>query len=261
MKENNNFFEAVSKITNVENNNKTEIYKIYEKLYVLINEKLKTILSKIWDDDKWSLKNSVDCVITEIEMFMRYPFIYNKICIGILDNRNKKINNYLLSLSVEDDYFAYMQQRIIPTIIYNDKNINKILVTNNSGNIVKLSIKELKYFLELNKKLKFDKLAKSCAITAKLNSDNICYINLPQQNSYNFSNDDMEFTTNIRQQNCLENCRESLMNALVSARNRELQDLISIDLKSSLLFLDEITGEVITDEILNNIFEHFCIGK
>ena len=79
--------------------------------------------------------------------------------------------------------------------------------------------------------------------------------------SYNFSNEDMEFTTNIRQQNCIESCRESLMNALVSARNHELQDLISIDLKSSLLFLDEITGEVITDEILNNIFEHFCIGK
>ena len=79
--------------------------------------------------------------------------------------------------------------------------------------------------------------------------------------SYNFSNEDMEFTTNIRQQNCLESCRASLMNALVSARNHELQDLISIDLKSSLLFLDEITGEVITDEILNNIFEHFCIGK
>ena len=79
--------------------------------------------------------------------------------------------------------------------------------------------------------------------------------------SYNFSNEDMEFTTNTRQQNCLENCREALMNALVSARNQEIQDLISIDLKSSLLFLDEITGEVITDEILNNIFEHFCIGK
>lgn len=79
--------------------------------------------------------------------------------------------------------------------------------------------------------------------------------------SYNFSNEDMEFTTNVRQQNCLENCREAIMNALVSARNQELQDLISIDLKSGLLFLDEITGEVITDEILNNIFEHFCIGK
>ncbi len=79
--------------------------------------------------------------------------------------------------------------------------------------------------------------------------------------SHNYSNEDMEFTTNARQQNCLEKCREALMNALVSASNQELQDLISIDLKSSLLFLDEITGEVITDEILNNIFEHFCIGK
>ena len=79
--------------------------------------------------------------------------------------------------------------------------------------------------------------------------------------SHNYSNEDMEFTTNTRQQNCLENCREALMNALVSASNYELQDLISIDLKSALLFLDEITGEVITDEILNNIFEHFCIGK
>ena len=34
----------------------------------------------------------------------------------------------------------------------------------------------------------------------------------------------------------------------------ELQDLISIDVKSALLFLDEITGEVITDDILKNIF-------
>ena len=43
--------------------------------------------------------------------------------------------------------------------------------------------------------------------------------------------------------------------------NHQLQDMIYIDLKSALLSLDEITGEVITDEILNNIFDHFCIGK
>lgn len=79
--------------------------------------------------------------------------------------------------------------------------------------------------------------------------------------TYNFSLEDTEFITNTRQQTCLQNCRESLIQALEAARNNELQDLISIDLKSALLFLDEITGEVITDEILNNIFDHFCIGK
>ena len=79
--------------------------------------------------------------------------------------------------------------------------------------------------------------------------------------SYNFSLEDTEFVTNKRQQDCLERCRESLVQALEAAKIHQLQDLISIDLKSALLFLDEITGEVITDEILNNIFDHFCIGK
>lgn len=77
----------------------------------------------------------------------------------------------------------------------------------------------------------------------------------------NFSSDDTEFITNKRQQDCLGKCRESLTNALNAAKINELQDLISIDLKSALLYLDEITGEVITDEILENIFSHFCIGK
>ena len=79
--------------------------------------------------------------------------------------------------------------------------------------------------------------------------------------SYNFSLDDTEFITNNRQQDCLVKCKESLTQALEAAKIHQLQDLISIDLKSALLFLDEITGEVITDDILNNIFDHFCIGK
>ncbi len=78
---------------------------------------------------------------------------------------------------------------------------------------------------------------------------------------YNFSSEDTEFITNKRQQDCLVKCKESLTQALNAAKIGELQDLISIDLKSALLFLDEITGEVITDEILENIFSHFCIGK
>lgn len=82
-----------------------------------------------------------------------------------------------------------------------------------------------------------------------------------KQLCYNFSSEDTEFITNSRQQDCLKKCKESLLLALQTANNHDLQDLISIDLKSALLCLDEITGEVITDEILNNIFDHFCIGK
>jgi len=72
---------------------------------------------------------------------------------------------------------------------------------------------------------------------------------------------EIEFITNKRQQKSLEETKNSLINALIAAENNEIQDLISIDIKSALMFISEVSGEVITDDILNNIFDNFCIGK
>lgn len=73
--------------------------------------------------------------------------------------------------------------------------------------------------------------------------------------------DNLEFVTNSRQQVCLARAKTALEQSLLGAQLKELQDLISIDVKSAILALDEITGELITDDILNNIFDNFCIGK
>ncbi|OGI00735.1 MAG: tRNA uridine-5-carboxymethylaminomethyl(34) synthesis GTPase MnmE [Candidatus Melainabacteria bacterium GWF2_37_15] len=70
-----------------------------------------------------------------------------------------------------------------------------------------------------------------------------------------------DFCTNLRQQACLKECKESLEKALEGCENCDPQDLISIDLKSALISLGEITGEVVSEEILDNIFSSFCIGK
>lgn len=70
-----------------------------------------------------------------------------------------------------------------------------------------------------------------------------------------------EFSTNIRQQECLIKAKKSLLQALESVKNKEIQDFIAIDLKAALISLGEITGEVISDKIINNIFSNFCIGK
>lgn len=70
-----------------------------------------------------------------------------------------------------------------------------------------------------------------------------------------------DFTTNQRQQESLKNASCFLNNAISASRACELQDLILIDVKSALISLGEITGEVVNDEILNGIFDKFCIGK
>jgi tRNA modification GTPase len=38
-------------------------------------------------------------------------------------------------------------------------------------------------------------------------------------------------------------------------------DLVSIDIKAALEALGEITGDNITEEIIDRIFHDFCIGK
>lgn len=69
------------------------------------------------------------------------------------------------------------------------------------------------------------------------------------------------FLTNQRHQDALRKALEHIQNAKTAAEREELQDLISIDIKSALISLDEISGECITDEVLDHIFEAFCIGK
>ncbi len=85
--------------------------------------------------------------------------------------------------------------------------------------------------------------------------------NLIYKNAIDTDVDNYDFTTNQRQQESLNRALQYLNNALNGAKNRELQDLILIDIKSALISLGEITGEVVNDEILNGIFEKFCIGK
>lgn len=132
-------------------------------------------------------------------------------------------------------------------------------------NIIYESIKEKKHIVIANKTdLGINNnslLLNQCKISA-LTKDGLDELKERIKNIIiDFSVEDMEFTINQRQQNCLIRCSEYMNNALSAAKNMELQDMIYIDLKSALLSLDEITGEVITDDILNNIFDHFCIGK
>jgi tRNA modification GTPase len=67
--------------------------------------------------------------------------------------------------------------------------------------------------------------------------------------------------TNLRHRLCLERVNDALRDAARTIDDRMSGEYISVDLRNAMHHLGEITGEVTNDEILNNIFGKFCIGK
>ena len=68
-------------------------------------------------------------------------------------------------------------------------------------------------------------------------------------------------TQNARQQDLLEKALQSLEDALEGARQHLPYDCLTIDLTQTLHDLGEITGEDVPDEIIDEIFAQFCVGK
>ncbi len=68
--------------------------------------------------------------------------------------------------------------------------------------------------------------------------------------------------TNVRHRNALTRCFEALERAREQILARPMMgDLLAADLRYALRALGEILGETTPEEILNGIFETFCIGK
>ena len=69
------------------------------------------------------------------------------------------------------------------------------------------------------------------------------------------------FVQNVRHEKLLSTTRESLNDALIAAEKHIPYDCIVIDLRNAIDQLGAITGETVQDEIINEIFARFCLGK
>ncbi len=65
----------------------------------------------------------------------------------------------------------------------------------------------------------------------------------------------------MRHVDCLERANASLEQALTALKRQEALEMISIDLRESIHALGEITGDSLEADIIDRIFEDFCLGK
>lgn len=67
--------------------------------------------------------------------------------------------------------------------------------------------------------------------------------------------------TNIRHLEALQKTEIALQSVLSGIDHPVTSDFLAMDIKQALYYLGEITGQVTTDDLLDNIFSKFCIGK
>ena len=72
---------------------------------------------------------------------------------------------------------------------------------------------------------------------------------------------DTTLVTNQRHAQALSDARTSLLRVREGLASGLPTDLAAQDIREAIYHLGSIVGEISTDEVLGNIFAHFCIGK
>lgn len=67
--------------------------------------------------------------------------------------------------------------------------------------------------------------------------------------------------TNARHENLLREAEQALAEAAAMTRNGEPLELIEVEVRSGYDLLGEIIGETVAEDIINEVFARFCLGK
>ncbi len=133
------------------------------------------------------------------------------------------------------------------------KNKNSIIVLNKSDlKDKKIDIKELKNY---NKKI-IEISAKERSGIEKIYEEISNIFNLNE-----IAKSGEIIVSNKRHQRLIQNARKSVLNAQKTVEENLPIDIISTDIKQIVEELGKITGETVTEDVLNEIFSRFCLGK
>ena len=67
--------------------------------------------------------------------------------------------------------------------------------------------------------------------------------------------------TNVRHKNQIDKAVKSINEAINVAKEKQTEDILAIYIKQTLEDLGEITGDNVSEDIINEIFSKFCLGK
>ena len=144
-----------------------------------------------------------------------------------------------------------------------NEDLEILSLVKNKNVIILLNKSDLKSVLQENDE-RFTKITNRILRISALNKDGIeeLYKSISEMFHLNEINLDNEILiTNIRHKNIISKAIDNVSKAEEALEMNMPVDIITIYIKEILEDLGEITGDVVTEDVINEIFSKFCLGK
>lgn len=243
----------------------------------IIKEGIKTIIIGRPNVGKSSLLNSLldeeKAIVTDIAGTTRDivegQILIDGILLNLIDTAGiRKTDDIVEKIGVEKSYNLIDKANLIIYMLNNNEEINieDIEILNR--------IKDKNYIIIINKmdldnKLNIEKLS------SIINQDNVIMMCINQNigidnlkekikdmfNLEMIETEDYNFLTNARSISILKETLIFISNIYIGIENNMPIDMVEIDIKKVWELLGEIIGETYQDELINQLFSQFCLGK
>ena len=220
-----------------------------------------SILNKFLDEDK--------AIVTDIAGTTRDivegQVMLDNIIINIIDTAGiRETEDKVEKIGVEKSLSLIEQADLIIVVLNSNEKLTKedlelLEKTKNKNTIVVLNKNDLERKIELEKVKEYNLVS--------TNTNNIEGIdNLKDKikemfNLEQISTKDYNYLTNVRQISLAKNAYQKLIDVENALKENLPVDMIEIDLRDCFDILGEIIGKTYSDEIIDNLFERFCVGK
>lgn len=220
-----------------------------------------SILNKFLDEDK--------AIVTDIEGTTRDivegQIILNNISLNIIDTAGiRNTNDKVEKIGVEKSLSLIDDADLVIVVL----NGNCKLTDDDKGILSKVKNKNSIIAInknDLEQKIEKDELLGYNVVSTNTNTidgiDSLKNKIIELFNLDKIKTKDYNYLTNIRQITKAHEAYLKLIDVEAGINNNLPIDMIEIDLKSCFDILGEIIGKTYSDEIIDNLFEKFCVGK
>ena len=220
-----------------------------------------SILNKLIGEDK--------AIVTEIAGTTRDivegTITLNGIALNFVDTAGiRNTNDVVEQVGVEKSVEQIKKADLVILVLNNNEEL-----TNDDKELIE-RVKDKKYITEINKKdltskLEIDKLdLKNIIYTDTVSMDGIESLKQKIIELFNLEeieSSNVDIFTNLRQITLAKECLPILEDVENGIKNNVPVDMVAIDIKRIWSILGEIIGETYTDELIDQLFSQFCLGK